>query len=113
MRTRQVFILVLIACAGCAATPEPEPERSYVVVFELNPDTRGRLQRLAVASVLDRETQRAVVYLPSAQFVNQARDTLAKRAWPTTTDQNGRIEPVYVRCYLSTASPHAPDCPSR
>ena len=106
-----VLALVLVAGAGCATAPEPEPESSYVVIFELNPDASGRLQRLAVASVLDRETQRVVVYLPSARFVNQARDTLVEFDWPATRDRNGRIEPVYVRCFLSTASPHTPDCP--
>jgi hypothetical protein len=109
---RLVAAVVILACAGCSTTAgpgEPDPH-DYVVVFELQPDAGGRLQRLAVSGVLDERTGRPVVYLPSAVFVNQARDALVERPWNVTYDETGKIKPVHVRCLLSAAKPDVPDC---
>jgi hypothetical protein len=107
-----VAAVVLLTCAGCGTTAgpdEPAPP-DYAVVFELYPDTDGILQRLAVYSVLEKRTGRPVVYLPSAVFVNRARDALIERSWNVTYDENGKIEPVHVRCLLPAATPDVPDC---
>ena len=80
----------------------------YIVIFELYPDSAGRLQRIAVSRVLDKRSGCTVVELPSPTFVDRARDTLAERTWNVTYDR-GEIQPVLVHC---EGSPNAPDSPS-
>lgn len=109
---RLATTVVFLAVAGCGTTAGPDgPEPGdYVIVFELHPDAGGRLQRLAVSGVLDERTGRPAVYLPSAAFVNRARDALVERPWNVTYDETGKIRPVQVRCLLSAATPDVPDC---
>ncbi len=109
-----IACFVLAACAGTGARTESTAPQTaeYIIVFEANVTSSGSLERLAVASVLDRRSQRAVVYLPSTKFVNAAWDTLVERTWPITYDKDGNIQPVYVPCNLSAGAPDQPDCPA-
>jgi len=102
---------VLIACVGCSTTNESDQSsRNYIVVFQLDMDAGGNLQRLAVYQVLDKQTKRPVMRLPSAYFVGEARDTLKERTWQVTYDQSGRTKPTYVRCLMTHSEPEVPAC---
>jgi len=102
---------VVIACVSCSTTNESEQSsRDYIVVFQLDTDSGGNLQRLAVHQVLDKQNERPVMLLPSANFVGKARDTLKERAWPVTYDQAGRTKPTYVRCLMIHSEPEVPAC---
>ena len=102
---------VLLACVGCSTTNESEQSsRDYIVVFQLDTDAGGNLQRLAVYQLLDKQNERPVMLLPSADFVGKARDTLKERAWPVTYDQSGRIKATYVRCLMIHSEPEVPAC---
>ena len=105
---------MLVACAGAGSKREPAAPQTaeYIIVFEATVSGSGTLERLAVASVLDRRSQRAVVYLPSAAYVNAAWDTLVERPWTITYDKDGNIQPVYVPCNLIATAPDKPDCPA-
>jgi len=101
----------LIAGVGCSTTNESEQSsRDYIVVFQLHADAGGDLQRLAVYQVLDKQNERPVMRLPSADFVGEARDTLKERTWPVAYDQSGRLKPTYVRCLMIHSQPEVPAC---
>ena len=105
------FASVLLTSAGCTMPGRDGRDvSSYVVVFEVDADASGKLHRLAVARVLESGTERTVLYLPSATYVNRARDALAEKPWPVSYDASGNIKPVMVRCALSDAAPDTPAC---
>jgi len=107
-----LWLTGLVILTGCATVPGPtgKSTSSYVVIFELYPNTAGSLQRLAVSRVLEQQSGRTVIYLPSAIFVDRARDSLAERTWSVTYDPGGKIRPAYVPCDLSPAAPDTPVC---
>lgn len=103
------WLMAATMLAACAGPPVEQRDASdYIVIFELYPDSAGRLQRIAVSRVLDRRSGRTVIELPSPLFVDRARDTLAERTWNVTYER-GEIRPVTVRC---ESSPNVPDSPS-
>ena len=105
------WLTAVVLLTGCATAPQPvrQDRTDHTVVFALYPDAAGKLQRLAVSRVLDKRSGRTIIELPSALFVDRARDTLAERTWTVTFDR-GEIQPVYVQCVSPAVSPDTPSC---